>query len=62
MRYRFRVSEAGNLVLQVYEYPKQNPYTYGDEGKWRDAKVEDIPVTNPFDPRTPEAPVWNGKT
>ena len=46
--YRFRVDD-GKLVLQVYESPARN-YTYGyeREGKWRDAGVEDIPVTDPF--------------
>lgn len=47
--YRFRVNEAGNLVLQVDYQKPANPYNFDSGRDWRDATVEDIPVTNPFD-------------
>lgn len=48
MSYRFRVNEAGNLVLQVYQPAKSTTYYREDSGTWRDAKVEDIPLYDPF--------------
>jgi hypothetical protein len=47
MSYRFRVDD-GKLVLQVYAPPKTGPYDYDRTGTWRDAQVEDIPVTDMF--------------
>lgn len=49
MSYRFRVDDR-KLVLQVYQPPKRSSYSYDYErdGEWRDAKVEDIPVADPF--------------
>lgn len=50
--WRVRV-EGELLVLQVYE-PGSAGGHYDNwrrsEGKWRDAKVQDIPVLNPFEP------------
>jgi hypothetical protein len=47
--YRFRVDD-GKLVLQVMESARESAYYggYEREPKWRDAKVEDIPITDPF--------------
>jgi hypothetical protein len=52
MSYRFRVNEQGNIVLQVQEW-KHEEYGYmgmgtRDKSVWRDATVEDIPVSDPF--------------
>lgn len=46
--YRFRVDDGGKLVLQIAT--DRGGYNYGvpSEPKWRDAKVEDIPVADPF--------------
>lgn len=63
MSYRVRVNEAGQLVLQVYISPVSTQFSYDREGTWRDAKVEDIPVSSPFRQETYAADaVWNGKT
>ena len=48
--YRFRV-EDGKLVLQVMTRSAGHydcGYSYAREPEWRDAKVEDIPVSDPF--------------
>ena len=57
MGYRFRVDE-GRLVLQVQE-ASAGYYNYGAEreAKWRDAKVEDIPVLDPFGSQGPWPPI-----
>jgi len=38
---RFRV-EGALVVLQVFEREKENQYSYGRDGTWRDAKPEDL--------------------
>lgn len=47
MSYRFRI-EGDLLVLQVWTPPKSGYHSYGEEGAWRDASVEDIPINDPF--------------
>lgn len=57
--YRFRV-EGELLVLQVFEV-ERNQYS-PDTGAWRDAKVQDIPVFEPFTPPRAEqvdASTWD---
>lgn len=55
MNYRFRVNDSGQLVLQVQEQsPDYDFYGGRRESVWRDAKVEDIPVSDPFGSQ----PVW----
>lgn len=45
MNYRFRVNEEGALILQVEVYDDSPDYAYSRmKPKWRDAKVEDIPI------------------
>lgn len=44
--YRFRVDD-GKLVLQVQVFPRPC-YGYERDPTWRDATVEDIPVSDPF--------------
>jgi hypothetical protein len=46
--YRVRVGEGGVLVLQVLGYLDNEYGGYRCSAKWRDAKVEDIPVADPF--------------
>lgn len=48
MSYRFRVNEEGALVLQVLEKSERHFYGYEGTATWRDAKVSDIPVRDPF--------------
>lgn len=66
MSWRIRCDETGKLILQIGQYRHRNfGYGYQDDDKmeWRDAKVEDIPVSNPFDwprpePCSPGARLW----
>lgn len=41
MGFRFR-NEGALVVLQIYEPPKLGQYMADREGKWRDAKTEDL--------------------
>lgn len=50
MDYRFR-TEGALLVLQIMDREKYPaPGSWETQPKWRDAKVEDIPVFWPFTP------------
>lgn len=47
MSYRFR-TEGDLLVLQVMEPMINHGFGFRDAATWRDAKVQDIPVNDPF--------------
>lgn len=49
--YRFRTGEKGELVLQVLQIDRHDPFiAYQRQAEWRDATIADIPVFDPFSP------------